>query len=294
MYEENDGVIVESSATEEVVESTENTDAVTEETPAVSTDDAPVKEEAVTEEESAPSKKDAQARIRQLVEERDRIRTARDESERRAAYLEGQLEGKKVDAPVKQEADAQPRAEQFEVYDDYVRAVGRWEARQEFNRLDAEREQRVKERETKTREEQVEAAFKAKVQEFKAKTPDFDSVVNNPSLQISKTMYEAMRESEVGEQIAYHLGKNPAEAARIAALSPIASIREIGKLEAKLSIMPPPAQTLKPSNAPAPPAVVGGSSGGTVKDTSKMNDDEWFEWEKTERLKKLQAQTIGR
>lgn len=287
MYEENDGVIVESSATEEVVESTENTDAVTEETPAVSTDDAPVKEEAVTEEESAPSKKDAQARIRQLVEERDRAREAE-------AFARGQLEAKKVEAPVKQETDAQPRAEQFEVYDDYVRAVGRWEARQEFNRLDAEREQRVKERETKTREEQVEAAFKAKVQEFKAKTPDFDSVVNNPSLQISKTMYEAMRESEVGEQIAYHLGKNPAEAARIAALSPIASIREIGKLEAKLSIMPPPAQTLKPSNAPAPPAVVGGSSGGTVKDTSKMNDDEWFEWEKTERLKKLQAQTIGR
>ena len=285
MYEENDGVIVESSATEEVIE---NNDAVTEETPAVSTDDAPAKEEAVTEEESAPSKKDAQARIRQLVEERDRIRTARDESERRAAYLEGQLEGKKVDAPVKQEADAQPRAEQFEVYDDYVRAVGRWEARQEFNRLDAEREQKVKERETKTREEQVETTFKDKVAEFKAKTPYFDDVMGNPSLRISKTMYEAMRESEAGAQIAYHLGKHPEEASRISALSPIAAIREIGKLEAKFD--KPPAQAVNNvTKAPPPPSTVDGTSGGVGKDPSKMTDAEWYSAWKAEQVAKIKA-----
>ena len=288
MYEENDGVIVESSATEEVVENTENTDAVTEETPAVSTEEGAPKEAAVIEEESAPSKKDAQARIRQLVEERDRIRTARDESERRAAYLEGQLEGKKVDAPVKQEADAQPRAEQFEVYDDYVRAVGRWEARQEFNRLDAEREQKVKERETKTREEQVETTFKDKVAEFKAKTPDFDDVMGNPSLRISKTMYEAMRESDAGAQIAYHLGKNPAEAARISALSPIAAIREIGKLEAKFD--KPPAQAVNNvTKAPPPPSTVDGTSGGAGKDPSKMTDAEWYSAWKAEQVAKIKA-----
>jgi hypothetical protein len=102
-------------------------------------------------------------------------------------------------------------------------------------------------------------------------------------------MYEAMRESEVGEQIAYHLGKNPAEAARIAALSPIASIREIGKLEAKLSITPPPAQTLKPSNAPAPPAVVDGKAGGAVKSPDQMTDDEWYASWKKDQMAKAQA-----
>lgn len=283
MYEENDGVIVESSATEEVIE---NNDAVNEEDSVPSEADstpAPVEEKAVTEGEPAAPKKDAQARIRQLVE---RERVAREE----AAYLRGQLEAKKE--PViepKQETETQPIASQYDNYDDYVDARATWRARQEFARLESEREQKAKDRETKTREEQVETTFKDKVTEFKAKTPDFDDVMGNPSLRISKTMYEAMRESEAGAQIAYHLGKNPAEAARISALSPIAAIREIGKLEAKLTSTPPPAQTTKPSNAPAPPAVVDGKAGGAAKSPDQMTDDEWYASWKKDQMAKAQA-----
>lgn len=291
MYEENDGVIVDSPATDEVVD---NTDAVTDEAPAASNDDAPVEEKAVTEGEPAAPKKDAQARIRQLVDREkaatERERVAREE----AAYLRGQLEAKKepVSEP-KQDTDTQPIASQYENYDDYVDARAAWRARQEFARLESEREQKVKDRETKTREEQIEAAFKSKVAEFKAKTPDFDDVMDNPSLRISKTMFEAMRESDAGAQIAYHLGKNPEEAARISALSPIAAIREIGKLEAKFD--KPPAQAVNNvTKAPPPPSTVDGTSGGAGKDPSKMTDAEWFAWDKANKLREMQARINGR
>ena len=58
-----------------------------------------------------------------------------------------------------------------------------------------------------------------------------------------------LAECDAPHEVAYFLGKNPKEAARIAGLSPIAVARELTKIEAKLASPPPPA----PTNAPAPP-----------------------------------------
>jgi hypothetical protein len=43
-----------------------------------------------------------------------------------------------------------------------------------------------------------------------------------------------MYESEVGAEIAYHLGKNPAELERLLDLSPHRQIMELGKIETKI------------------------------------------------------------
>lgn len=281
MEEINEGVIPESSAGEV----TETPDAVTPEESAASTD-APDKENAVTEgDAAAPQKPDAKARIRQLHAERER---AKEE----AAYWRGQAEAKKVSEYVTQPAaqeDPEPQEEQFQDYGAFVKAQARWEARQEFKALEAAKEQKAKEEATKAAEEKVEQTFKSKVEEFKAKTPDFEDTVRNPDLRISKVMYEAMRETEVGPQIAYHLGKNPQEAARIAGLSPIAAIKEIGKLEAKFTKEPAPTvQTKTISDAPEPPSIVQGTASGQ-KDESKMTDTEWYAHWKSEKAKKMQA-----
>ena len=55
---------------------------------------------------------------------------------------------------------------------------------------------------------------------FREKVPDFDAVVHNPNLTVTPVMADAIRESGRGAEIAYFLGKNPAEAARIASLPP--------------------------------------------------------------------------
>ena len=52
-------------------------------------------------------------------------------------------------------------------------------------------------------------------------------------------MREAIGESELGDDVAYWLGKNPAEAARIAQLSERQMVRELTKLEGKLTAPKP-------------------------------------------------------
>ena len=280
MEEINEGVIPESSAGEEVTEAP----VVNDEESAASTD-APDKENAVTEgDAAAPQKPDAKARIRQLHAERERARED-------AAYWRGQAEAKKTPEPVTQPEPVNngPTPDQFATYEDYLDARADFRAEQKYKTLESEKERKTKEDAVKAAEEKVEESFKSKVEAFKAKTPDFEDTVRNPDLRISKVMYEAMRETEVGPQIAYHLGKNPQESARIAGLSPIAAIKEIGKLEAKFSKEPvPTVQTKTISDAPEPPSIVQGTANGQ-KDESKMTDTEWYAHWKSEKAKKMQA-----
>lgn len=77
------------------------------------------------------------------------------------------------------------------------------------------------------------------------KYPDFQSLVGNQDLPISDVMMNAMLAVDSGHEVAYHLGKNPAEAARIAGLPPTSQARAIGQL-AKQLIAPPPASAPLP------------------------------------------------
>ena len=86
--------------------------------------------------------------------------------------------------------------------------------------------------------------------------PDFAAVVENPAVQISPPMAAAIMQMEQGADVAYHLGKNPAEAARIAALPPLNAVFELGRLAASLAAPTAP----KISRAPDPIRPVGGAS----------------------------------
>jgi hypothetical protein len=72
------------------------------------------------------------------------------------------------------------------------------------------------------------------------------------------------------------LGKNPTEATRIAALSPVQQIKEIGKIESKLATTTP-----KITNTPNPPSTVGGGGGSPpTKKEEEMNRTELHnKWE---------------
>lgn len=73
----------------------------------------------------------------------------------------------------------------------------------------------------------------------------------------------ALNTSEIAPAIKYHLGKHPDELRRIAALEPIAAIKELARLEVRLSEPTPPKPT---SKAPAPVRPVSGAS-PVVEDT---------------------------
>jgi hypothetical protein len=139
----------------------------------------------------------------------------------------------------------------------------------------------------RTRQEQAETAtataallaqeaFSYREAEARDKFADYDAVTRNPNVAITTDMASLIRDSEHGPEMAYHLGKNPAEAARIAALPAIRQAAELGKLEVALSA-PKPAR--KVPAAPVQP--VSGIAAGGAKDPAAMSMSEYAAWRKS-------------
>jgi hypothetical protein len=172
--------------------------------------------------------------------------------------------------------------EQFESTDAYVDAL----ATQRAEQLLAQREQ------NKQRTELLES-YHDKEEKAREKYDDFEQVAYNPNLPITDVMAQSIQASDIGPEVAYHLGANPKEAERIARLSPILQAKEIGKLEAKLASDPPVKKT---SNAPTPISpLTARSSGSPAYDTTDprsiktMSTSDWIEAERQRQVKKQEA-----
>ena len=122
----------------------------------------------------------------------------------------------------------------------------------------------------------VERQFTELETEARTKWADYDTVTRNPSLPITPAMLEVIKESELGPELAYHFGKNPAEAAKLAVLPERQLAREIGKLEARFSAPRPAAK-----QPPEPVQPVSGIRAGGSKDPALMSMAEYAAWRKT-------------
>jgi hypothetical protein len=127
----------------------------------------------------------------------------------------------------------------------------------------------------------------AQVEELRQHIPDIDTIFL-PSEQggpmISQVMAEAISRSENGALVAYHLKKNPSEAARIAQLDPVSALMAIGQLSAGVSA--PKNQMKRISQAPAPVQTV---SGGTASPSLNLETASFKDYEQA-RLKQMAAQ----
>lgn len=188
-------------------------------------------------------------------------------------------QAQRAQAPVTPAAPVTP--EQFTSTDEYVDAL----ATQRAQELVAQREQQRQQTE-------VLDTFHEKEEEARGKYDDFDQVAYNPNLPITQVMAQAIQASDVGPDVAYHLGANPKEAERISKLSPLQQAKEIGKLEAKLADSPPVKKT---STAPAPiTPVTARNSGDASYDTTdprsmKMTMAEWAAADNARTAKMLEA-----
>lgn len=122
---------------------------------------------------------------------------------------------------------------------------------------------------------QADEAWNTQIEDARTRYTDFDAVVSNPKLPITNEMAEVIKDSDNGADVAYWLGKNPAEAQRIAQLPPIAAARELGRIEARLTPQP-----RRISSAP-PPVETVGSRGGSNNDPDKMSVDQLLKHLKT-------------
>lgn len=140
----------------------------------------------------------------------------------------------------------------------FIRDLARHDARQEF-RKEMEKERRTRE------VQDVERTFAERVRAATAKYDDYQEVVvdgaNRRAWPCTPDMADAIRTSEAGPDVAYHLAKNPEDARRIAALTPIAQIRELGRLEERLTAAPKAAPAKTATDAPRPTPQVRGAGG---------------------------------
>ncbi len=209
-------------------------------------DDAGANEQA----EAQPKPKPIQKRISELVRERETARREAEYWRQQAAMAQPQ--------PVQQAAPAAPaelRAEDFPTYEDYLVAKAETKATQ---RLQSELAKRAEEAQRMAEQRQAQAAvseFHVRAEEARARYEDFDLVVTDPTTPITPAMAEAIVQAAGGHEVAYYLGRNKQEAARIASLPPLGQVMEIARLEARLS-----GASRRASSAPPPPRTVSGAS----------------------------------
>jgi len=185
--------------------------------------------------------------------------------------------------PVVQQAPVTP--EQFASNEDYVEALA-----------DQRAEQKIAEREQRKQQTEILDAYHDKEEEIRAKYDDFEQVAYNPNLPITTVMAQSIQASDIGPEVAYHLGANPKEAERISRLSPILQAKEIGRIEAQLAANPPVKKT---SNAPSPISPVSARTTGSPSyDTTdprsikSMSTSDWIEAERARQVKKQEARNL--
>ena len=204
-------------------------------------------------------------------------RNRRSESQR-IAQLTAQLRERERELeaakqPPEPPADA-PKRENFEDYEEYIEARAEYRAEQAATkRLEAAekaREEREREAQTIQQQQSFESAREDTLERGADKYEDFEAVTQQDDLHITPIMGDALLSSERGEDVWYHLGKNPKVAEQIANMDPIQQALEIGKLEERLSS----GKTASGAPPPTKPVNSRGPANNSLSD--KMSTADWM------------------
>lgn len=214
------------------------------------------------EAEAASEAAKALQKRKQTMQERlNEVTHARRDAERRAERAErelAQLRGR-MKAPV---------ADQYE-------DPAKLTADQVNHTLDQREAQRLEDEHKNAKSDAQVAralAWAERVEAFKESASDFEKVAF--SAQIGEDTSLMVADMEDGPAVAYHLGKNPAEARRIDKLSNREKAFELGRIAERLTTKPLPRITA----APNPVSAVSGRLSGSNPDPSKMSQAEFEKW----------------
>jgi hypothetical protein len=231
------------------------------------------------EEQTDKTVKGVQKRIDELTKARREAERRADGAERKLA-TQGSRPATENAQPARPADEGTPKKlDDFETLDQYIDYLAGL-------KLD----QREKLKATETANDAAKTAAKAaqdvwteRETAYKAENPDYDQALESveiPNTPAVPAIQRALSRAENGPAILHHLAKNPDELQRIAALSPVDALMEIGALKAKLTTAPPPEKPQpKVSSAPKPPARVGGTA-----TSAKAIDDPDLPFEQHEKL----------
>jgi hypothetical protein len=234
-------------------------ESTTQETPAERGADGKFKGKEGKEPADAPG---VAKRIGKALEAQRNAERERDELKAQLAKPGSQPAADKAKETAQPAAPASPKQEDFATYDEFSRALARFEARQEIDKELATQREAGAKRERDTAAAKQQSDFGAAEVTAREKHADYDDVtaaIEWPKAPGTPAIADYLLSTQNAD-LMYELGNQPAELKRIAALSPMLAIAALAKFEAKLAtpaeVVTPPARAL-----PKPPRNIGG--GGT-------------------------------
>ena len=235
-----------------------------------------IKPEAKPEEKKEdPIPKGVQKRIDRAVREKYEAQAESKMLKERLDRIEQNLQRNQL--PTKAIDNSEPKIENFDDFDKYVAAKAEWIASKKINETLQDRERRTAEERVATAHYKAVDGWNQRLAEATAEMPDFKEVVSSSDLPMSDFMRDAIIDSDLGPKVAYWLANNPDEAKKIASMSPLATVKAIGRIEERLESQAKAPK--KPTGAPAPLKPVGGKA-SVQKDPGQMSDAEYLEWRK--------------
>jgi hypothetical protein len=236
-----------------------------------------------TEAQEAERFAEQQFNERRLVEtERDRLKTELEALKSRLPQSQADDAPK---APNKDDPKWKNDKGEFE-WDRFTEAQADFKVEQ-FKR------QQAQER-AQQQEAQIQAALTTRIDAAVKKYPDFVEKVSAASdKDVPPYLLQAMREREMGTDLAYYFATNRDELTRLSKLSPIAALAELGRIETRFDVKTEPVKAaeavpepVKTSSAPPPITPINANGAGTVvTDPSRMDFKQLRAFER-ERLRK--------
>lgn len=147
-------------------------------------------------------------------------------------------------------------------------------------------EKKLAERRERETLEQSTASFWEKADELVDRFPDFDSVVRDPDLPLNGAILEFVMESEVGPELAYHLGKHKGEALKLARMSPVKAVMRLLEIQNEIKSKP----KARISSAPEPMQPVG-NRGRSTSSAMPSDSDDMETWAAKERARIAKLRT---
>lgn len=132
----------------------------------------------------------------------------------------------------------------------------------------------IKQEQEAARLNDLRSSFSARIGE----TEGGRNLLTDTTIPFTQQALEVLSGSENGVAVADYLGRNRAEAQRLAAVPSHLQAYELGKLEARLTAPPKPKPT---TSAPAPFEPVG-ARGSVEADPAKMSTDDWMKWRQSQ------------
>ena len=247
--------------TTEVVETEESTTSVDE------------SQESDGDDESGNDTDDVKPKLKGVQKRFDELTREKYDEKRKRELVEQKLEELQKQVAEQKPADAKPKLDDYDTIEEFNEALFDWKIQEREESLGKNSEMKSKAEQSAEHQATVEASVAYLLEAGATKYDDFQKVAGSvPPAIMGDDMLLALAEIESGADVAYYLGKNPAEAVKLSNLSPVQLGRAIANIEANLST---PIKTPTKLDEPIKPS---GNRATVAKDPTKMSDKEFAAW----------------